>query len=248
MYSKISFVTDAYASKHHIGIEMVDEKNTTIMIGLKHLSPYVDNSIKYNINDGKDIYTITPLIDPLHDRMIPIHILNSVLNRFEKEVVPLNQYMDVLNRTNNLIIQKKDLEHFIECLVIDVNQNFASYHRMCPQCFTLKPIDTLIITPCDKCIPDSFNKIYSNVVTDLYAKDINQFKLLLYTSLKAVDNKLDNKQRFVPIPRYCDSPSTSQSIGSQYVSRDFSYYLHNVYMSSDDKDLMKRIKEKDHHI
>lgn len=243
----ITFLTDAYDLKPYVKIKTEEQENKLaicqLIIELKPLSPYVDNFVRLNIQYSKNRYIISLVTESLHDSMIGSHILSNVLNTFESNPNVLSENIDKLNRNNMIIVQKTDSDQFIECLIRDVDKNFASYHRICPSCFTIKPIDTLIITPCDKCIPLSFNKIYSNIVTDLYDKDINQFKLLLYTTLKAIDNK----QRFVPVPRYCVSNQYEDSeLNPSQISRDFSYYLDNVSVSSDDKDLFGRIKEKEY--
>lgn len=242
----IKFLTDAYGTEQRVKFEQTldsDPQVQMLVIELKTLSPYVDNMVRLNLSYAKNVYIISLLKNSLHDATVGLQILSSTMKRFEDDLDSLNVCMDKLNKSNTLRIQKAEFERFLECLIKDVDQNFSSYHRMCPMCFVSKPENTMIITPCDTCIPSSFNKVYGNIVMDLYDKDINQFKLLLYTSLKAIDNK----QRFIPVPRYCTSNQYEDSeLTPTQVNRDFCYYLDHVKVSSDDKDLMNRIKEKEY--
>ena len=234
----ITFFTDAYKMEQRISVDTDPEKGTLLVVELKSLSPYVDNMIKYGVLYSDNIYNISSL-----NSIIGSHILYSVLNRFEKDSKMVNSYRSKMEQSNNLCIQETDLEKFMECFIKDVDQNFASYYSMCLICFVVKPVNTMIITPCNKCIPASFNKIYSNVVTDLYDKDINQFKLLLYTTLKAIDNK----ERFIPLPIYCLSNKYEKSqLSDTYVNRDFNYYLNHICASSNDRDLSNRLKEQEY--
>lgn len=238
----IKFNADAYGLQHKLRIETKEGliKETQIIIELKQLSPYVDNLIKIGVTVTGSGLTIQ-LAESLHDAMMGAHILTSTLHRFVNDADVLVKYMHQIE-ANKLKISKDNVADFIECLAVDVMTHADSYYKMCPICLKDKLADTMILSPCDNCIPASYSKIYGNLITDMYDKDINQFKLLLYTSLKAIDNK----QRFIPVPKYCLSKQYEDTqIGKTEVSRDFSYYIGHISVSQNDKELYQRIKEKE---
>jgi hypothetical protein len=97
----------------------------------------------------------------------------------------------------------------------------------------------MIIEPCEKCIPDSYDKVYDNIVTTCYAKDQNLFKLLLYTSLSAIDTE----QRFMPVPLYCKSGKyENDKLCVAQVNRDFMYYMDKIKLCDTDLELSKHLK------
>jgi hypothetical protein len=240
----IKFILDAYKITPRISILTDDKQQIIMKVELKLLSPYVDNIVKFIIQSNASDYAICLNKVSSHDSITGSNILYKTIERFVK-LIPgkdkdkyQKKLIDDLNKTDKIIIQKKDISMFMESIIMDVNENYSSYYKICPICLVIKEIDNMIISPCEKCIPLSFNKIYTNIVTDLYTKDINQFKLLLYTTLKAIDNE----QRFMPLPKYCltgkyEDPQISS------VSRDMKYYITHIEASSNDNILFSRIKE-----
>jgi hypothetical protein len=248
----IKFISDAYKIPQRINIVSDDKQQIIMKVELKLLSPYVDNIVKFIIQPNVSDYVICLNKVSSHDSITGANILYKTIQRFVRLSSEKTQsafsdmagkktqrlLIDNLNKTDKIIIKKQEFSIFMESMIMDVNENCSLYYKICPICFIIKEIDTMIISPCEECIPLSFNKIYTNIVTDLYTKDINQFKLLLYTTLKAIDNK----ERFMPLPKYCltgdyDDPQISS------VSRDMGYYIKHIEASSNDNILFSRIKE-----
>ena len=237
----IKFISDVYKITPRISIVSDDKKQIIMKVELKLLSPYVDNIIKFNIHtDTAECIHICLNKSSSQDSITGSNILYKTIQRFTTDKKSQNLLIDKLNKTDKIIIKKTEINTFIECMIMDVNEFYALYYKICPICFVIKDIDTMIISPCKKCIPLSFNKIYTNIITDLYSQDINQFKLLLFTSLKAIDNK----QRFMPLPKYClTNEYEDPQISPDNVNRNMSYYITHIEASLNDTILFNRIKE-----
>jgi hypothetical protein len=123
--------------------------------------------------------------------------------------------------------------------ITNINED---YYRICPICLKIKEYSTCILECCAICIPKSFDKIYNNIITDEYKRDHNLSKLLIYTSLKAITNKL----RFVPLPAYCiNNEYNTKLLEPPNIHHDMNYYVEHIQSSSTDKILCTKINNKE---
>lgn len=224
----IEFITDAYI-KDINAKSRVRFDGKFIIIELKQLSQYINNIVKLNISYDQDKYIISPC-DSDHDSIIGAHIIGKTLEKNNKSI----------QNHNKININNHDIEYFIELLVKTVNKYYDSFYKLCPICYNDKKINKMILEPCKKCIPYSFNKIYGNIVLDLYKRDINLFKLLVYTALNAVTVP----QRFMPIPKYCLSGTYEKD--KLAIITDMQYYIDNIIKCDTDKQLRELITENEY--
>lgn len=226
--------------------EQSSEPGAQMVIVLKKYSPYVDNKIIFNIQSNDTDYIFN-----MFDRTIGLHILCLILNSIDGDENHLE--IDGLRTTGVLKIQRAHIAEFIEYSVKTVYKIWNRIYEICPICFLDSKNDstdlhqkkkTLEIEPCEQCLPDSFGIIYDNIIMDTYNKDPNLFKLLLYTSLKAIDTV----NRFNPVPMYCKSKKyENDQLGPEAVSRDFDYYLKSMLTpGTTDRDLYKKINIKEY--
>ena len=170
------------------------------------------------------------------DYVIAKHILLTAFNSSKYDLKLLENDL-MLN--DQFEINSMMLKSIIEILVTNIEQNHNIYHEICPICHNVKDFNTMIVSPCEKCIPLSYDKFYDNTVLDLFNKDPNLFKLLLLTSLSAIDVK----ERFSPVPVYCLSGKYEiEKLGKHVVERDFSYYINHIQNNFTDAELAKLIK------
>lgn len=171
-----------------------------------------------------------------HDYLLGKHVLLTAMNNTDQDT---DDICESLMTKDEFSISEELVKTIIEILVLDIEKNHDKYYAICPICFCEKPINNMIIEPCTKCEPIAYDKIYDNIVTDTFSKDPNLFKLLLFTSLTAIDNV----DRFTPIPKYCLSGTyEKEKLQPDAVNRNFDYYIKNIQISFTDLDLFKMIK------
>lgn len=163
------------------------------------------------------------------------HVINLFLNS-----VGYKERLDEFNKNDEFTIDHDELQDFMDKLVRFIETSDESLTRSCPLCYRKKSTDCLEITPCEECKPDSYDKTYDDCVTDCYNYDKNIFRLLLYTSLEAIDTEA----RFTPVPLYCQNNIYDKMyLGIDAVNRNIEYYLTKLEIAKTDRDLFKTIKK-----
>lgn len=225
----------------HTGKRISIEKNDTsviLVIELKKVSPYIENKVRINIAYLNKQYVFRPDTKSVYDYHIGRHILTIALRNAKlfdlcEELMCDDQF--VLKAESKITVA-----NIIDILVNDVEQNYTNYYGMCPLCSKLKT-NMMVIEVCENCVPASFGLVCDSTVVDCYNKDSNLFKLLLFTSLCAIDVQ----NRFVPVPKYCLTGKYEDEY-LKNINRSFAYYIKYVETSSADSKLAQMITKNEY--
>jgi ubiquitin-protein ligase len=216
-----------------------------LTMSLKKFTPYIDNLVRFKLFSKDCLYFIGADC-AVNDSnfFLGYHILSV----FAKNTLSTSKIdLQLFSPDKNDIADTYYLcfpttsAHRIVCEFVDeIQNNWDKYYRICPVCFELKGT-RIVVEPCDGCFSKSFKVIYNNMIIGYYNKDPNLFKLILYTSLQA----LDKKDRFEPKPIYCTA-GQFETEHMKHISRSFDHYIKMINICTSDWMLKKLIGEKEY--
>ncbi|VBB18677.1 polyADP-ribose polymerase [Yasminevirus sp. GU-2018] len=218
-----------------------------VVLDLTQISSYSEETVMFTVENGNlsqdkdtDPNEVTFRISPDDKKSyLSKHFLKVVLTKWEQKGA--KSMIHDVEDSDSFVLKISNLKSFAfsmnECV-----ESTPDLFRVCPMCLKPNTYSYGYLRPCDICKPDSFSKVHSNVITDLYNRDPNLLKLLLYTSIEA----LGNKQRFTPLPAYCKSNTFEEEyLGKTAINYDMSYYINKISAVKNDTELMRSVSQRE---
>ncbi len=269
----IDKIYNVFEYKKRISFESKDNNNY-ILFELEKTSSYIDNIvsmilvIENTTSSGLPNYILklSPMkmngIDS-HNYIISKHIMTIILKHSINQIQDpdpdpdpdpeISKLYSEMMTNDQITLSLENIDYLMNIIINHLDYNYDKYYTICPICFKTHDVNKMIINPCEKCIPDSYDIVFSNIVTDTYNNHKQSFKLILYTSLQALKNTI----RFIPLPPYSCKQVNKQINNNNIIDKlknqpdkkvmnDFDTLIKQIEQCKNDLELFRNIKKEEY--